>query len=301
MSAVIKFVRISRPWSLLGAALLYALGTGVARFLGIQLDLTAYLIGQAWVTLMQLSTIYLNEYFDTSPILENPTNPPINGNDGEVKPAKLPRMVPLVAALTTLTITASLTVFLVRSPSFNPTTLVVMIIIFLGAFFYSTPPVRLANTGYGEVTTAILISNLVPAFAFLMQTGELHRLLAMATFPLTLLHLAMLLAVELPAYGSDLKYGKNTLMVRSGWETGMRIHNLSLLFAYLILGLAIGFGLPYSIGLPGFLVFPLAIFQVWYMNRIAGGIKPNWNLLLFMAATIYGLTAYLITFALWTR
>jgi 1,4-dihydroxy-2-naphthoate polyprenyltransferase len=301
MSAVISFVRISRPWHLLGAALLYALGVGVARYLGIPIDWTIYLIGQIWITLIQLSTYYLDEYFAPTVSVLQTGFSKFSGENGSESKGTLTRTVPFVAALTTLTITASLTVFVFRLPAFNSTILIVSGIIFLGAFFYSTPPLRLANSGYGEIIMAVLISNLVPAFAFLLQTGELHRLLAMTTFPLTLLHLPMFLAFGLPNYGTDLKYERNTLMVRTGWETGMRIHNLSLLVAYLILGLAIGFGLPISIGLPGFLTFPLAIFQVWYMNRIASGIKPNWTLLLFIAATIYGLTAYLITFALWTR
>jgi 1,4-dihydroxy-2-naphthoate octaprenyltransferase len=159
----------------------------------------------------------------------------------------------------------------------------------------------LANTGYGELTTAILVSNLVPALSFLLQTGELHRLLAMVTFPLTFLHLSMMLAFELPDYGTDLKFEKRTLMVRAGWEMGMRLHNGFLRVAYLILALALLLGLPMAIGGPGLLTLPLALFQIWYMGRIASGIKPNWTLLLFTATAIYGITSYLIAFALWTR
>ena len=69
----------------------------------------------------------------------------------------------------------------------------------------------------------------------------------------------------------------------------------------MLMGLALAFNLPISIGLPAFLTFPLALFQIWYMNRIAGGIKPNWTLLMFVATAIFGLSAYLTTFALWTH
>ena len=39
------FVQLSRPLFLLGAALLYALGAGIARYLGAELDWGAYLLG----------------------------------------------------------------------------------------------------------------------------------------------------------------------------------------------------------------------------------------------------------------
>jgi 1,4-dihydroxy-2-naphthoate octaprenyltransferase len=176
-----------------------------------------------------------------------------------------------------------------------------MLFIFLGAFFYAVPPVRLEATGYGELTTSILVANLVPAFSLLLQTGEFHRLLAMATFPLTALHLAMLLAFELPDYGNDMKHGKRTLMVRLGWQLGMRLHNILILFSFLLLGIAIARGLPLGIALPAFLVLPLGLLQIWNMNRIFAGAKPHWNSLTLAAMIIFGLTSYMLTYSFWTR
>jgi 1,4-dihydroxy-2-naphthoate octaprenyltransferase len=295
------FVQLSRPYFILGAALVYALGLGIARYLGLVINWQTALLGQAWVTMMQLSTHYLNEYFDSPADQQSPNRTPFSGGSGATGAGKLSRNVPLWAGLTTLTVTASLTVLLIRDTQGNPAILLILILIFLGAFFYSTPPLRLASSGYGELTTAILVSNLVPALAFLLQSGELHRLVAMTTFPLTFLHISMMLALHLPDYGADLNAGKRTLMVRVGWENGMRLHNTFILVAYLVAGIALLFGLPGGIGLPVFLTLPLGLFQIWYMGRIADGIRPNWSALTFTAVALYGLTAYLITFALWTR
>lgn len=292
---------MSRPLYLLGAALVYALGAGIANYLGILIDWQAYLIGQVWVTMIQLSTYYLDAYFAPERVVSKSIINRQEEEDGVTIEVELPRNIPLIAALTTLTIAASMTVLMIRLPYFTPAVLLVMVFIFLGSFFYSTPPVRLTDNGYGDIVTAILIANLVPALAYLLQTGDLHRLLALTTFPLTFLLLALLLVFQLPTYGRDLKYERMTLMVRAGWEYGMRLHNISLLVAYMLMGLALAFNLPISIGLPAFLTFPLALFQIWYMNRIAGGIKPNWTLLMFVATAIFGLSAYLTTFALWTH
>ena len=301
MQSIKPLLRLIRPHFLIGAMLLYALGVGVARFLGASINWEIYLLGQGWVTLVQLSTHLLNEYFDAPADAQNPNRTPFSGGSGALGPGKLRREVALWAAVTCLTVAASLTVLLLRLTRPEGGVLLVMGLIFAGAFFYSIPPVRLVSSGYGELTTSIIVANLVPALAFLLQYSELHRLLAMATFPLTALHLAMMLVFELPDYAVDIKYEKQTLLVRMGWERGMLMHNLLILMAYLILGLAVFLGLPLAIALPAFLSLPLGLFQIWMMNRIADGAKPNWQALTFTAAALLGVTTYLLLFTFWTR
>lgn len=295
------FLRLGRPLFLIGAALVYALGVGIARYLGTPIDWGLYLLGQAWVWLLQLSTHFLNEYYDAEADAANPNRTPFSGGSGAVGPGGLPRQVALISALTCLTLVASLTVLLIRFADPSPALGLVMALGFLGAMFYSVPPVRLASSGYGELTTSILVANLVPAFSYLLQTGELHRLLAMSTFPLTALHLAMMLAFELPDYATDLKHQKRTLMVRVGWQLGMQLHNLLILVAYLLFGLALLFGLPDFVALPALLGLPFGLLQIWQMRRIAEGFKPNWTALTLLPVAIFAFTSYLVTFAYWTH
>jgi 1,4-dihydroxy-2-naphthoate octaprenyltransferase len=297
----ILFIRLSRPVFLIGAILIYALGVGIARYLGYTIDWSLYFLGQAWVTSLQLATHYLNEYFDSPADARNSNRTFFSGGSGVLGEDGLPREVALWGAVVSLTIATSFTALLMRAAGFNPSLLIVMGLIFLGAFFYSVPPVRLVSSGYGELTTSIVVAVLVPALAFLLQVGELHRLVAMTTTPLVLLHLAMMLAFELPDYALDLKFDKLTLMVRLGWERGMTLHNLLILSAFVLLAVALIFGLPIAVALPAFLILPLGLFQIWYMTRIAAGAKPNWNILGLMAVLLFGLTAYMLAFAFWTR
>ena len=295
------YLRLIRPHFLLGAILLYALGVGIAKYLGVTINWGLYILGQAWVTMMQLSTHMLNEYFDAPADADNPNRTPFSGGSGILGPGKLPRATALWLAYTCLAIVASLSVLLIRAVGAGWPIFWVMTLIFLGAFFYSVPPVHLAASGYGELTTSLIVSNLVPAFAFLLQKGELHRLLAMSTFPLTALHLAMMLTIELPDYATDVKHEKRTLLVRLGWQRGMTMHNMLILFAYVLFGVALVFRLPLSIALPVFFTLPLGLFQIWMMYRISEGAKPNWIALTMTAVALFGLTAYLLTFAFWTK
>jgi 1,4-dihydroxy-2-naphthoate octaprenyltransferase len=295
------FIKLSRPLFLLGGALVYALGVGIARYLGAPIDWGLYFLGQAYVTTMQLSAQLLNEYFDSPADQENSNRTPFSGGSGAVGEGKLSQEFVMWAALTSLTILASLTVVMLNVISISPLLVTIVGLAFVGSFFYSAPPIRLSNSGYGELTTSILVANLVPIFAFVLQTGELHRLLVMSTFPLTALHLAMMIVFEFPDYLNDIKFDKYTLLVRVGWERGMVLHNLLILAAFFLLGLAAMFGLPLAIVLPAFIALPVGLLQIWQMRRIGGGGKPNWTTMTFTAVVLFGSVTYLLAFTFWTR
>ena len=301
MESLRFFVRLARPLFLLGGALLYALGVGIARYLGVPIDWGVYWLGQAWVTTLQLSTHFLNEYYNAPADQDNPNRTPFSGGSGALGPGKLPRRTALMAGMACLAIVASLTVLILAQIQPPPVAYFIMVLAFLGAFFYSTPPVNLEGSGYGELTTSILVAYLVPAYSFILQAGELHRLVAMASFPLTVLHLAMLIAFEFPDYANDLKHNKRTLLVRLGWQAGMVMHNILILTAFGLLALALTFGLPWFAALPAFLPLPLGLLQIWQMRRIASGIKPNWTAVTLNGLVLFGSMAYLLAFSFWTR
>ena len=300
---LILFLRLSRPLFLLGGALSYFLGVGIARYLGHPLDWGVVVLGQLWVSSMQLSTHYLNEYFDRKGDAGNPNRTPFTGGSGVLGrgEGQLRPRVALLAASITLTSVAVATFGLLRLGALNSLVITIIVLGFLGAFFYSVPPLRLSSSGYGELTTAIIIANLVPALGFALQTGNLHRLLAMSTFPLTALSLASMLSLEFPDYASDIKAGKRTLFVRLDWRNSIRVHHLLILSAYLLLGVAFRLGLPAAIAFPPFFTLPLAFLQIWYMNRIADGLKPNWTALTLNGLAITAACAYLMAFVFWTR
>ena len=295
------FIRLSRPLFLLEGVLVYALGVGIADYLGMPIDWGLYILGQAFVTTLQLSAQYLNEYFDTPADIENPNRTPFSGRSGAVGPGKLSRNTVLLAAVTMLTILASLTVILIDQAPISPLLVIILVLAFAGAFFYSMPPIQLVRTGYGELTTSVLVSFLVPAFAFLLQTGDLHRLLMISTLPLTALHLAMMLVFEFPDYATDIKFEKKTLLVRIGWERGMMLNNLLILSAFLMLGVAAVLRVPSGIVLPSFLLLPFGLFQIWQLRNIAAGGKPNWTMVGLTGVVLFSGVAYMLTFAFWVR
>jgi 1,4-dihydroxy-2-naphthoate octaprenyltransferase len=299
-SSLSDFINLSQPQALLVGALFYALGGGIVNYLGQSINWTTYWLGQACVTMLQLSSFYLKAVYDL-PIGENrPRSKPIQADKDGRDPIRS-RSALLLLSTTTLTIGAVITVLLFANGSLNTTSLLMIGLAFLVSFFYAVPPFRLVYSGYGELALSFLMANIIPALAFLLQVGNLHRLLAMITFPITALYLAMLLALSLEGYASDEKYSRKTSMVRLGWQRGMNLHNLLILFGFLLFGLAAILGLPWPLTWPGLLGLPLGLFQIWQMSSIATGAKPRWRLLSLNAVATVVLTAYLVTFTLWTH
>jgi 1,4-dihydroxy-2-naphthoate octaprenyltransferase len=287
------FLKTVRPLFLLSVILLYLLGVGMARYNGANLNWDLVLLGQLWLLALQLGGLFLHAYFN----IPSESTP---GEDGEDLPARFSRPARLLVAYAFLAAAASLSVLLIRVVD-TPSVFLLMSVMACGVLCYPVPPFRLEYSGYGELVLSLLIANLTPALGYLLQGGDSLRLLAMVTFPLTALHLAMLLVFSLSTYAGDIKYARRTLMIRMGWQNGMLVHNILILGAYLLLMLAITFGLPWKIGVKALLTLPIGVLQIWTVNRIAAGAKPHWKSLTVMAVALFGITAYLLAFSFWIR
>jgi 1,4-dihydroxy-2-naphthoate octaprenyltransferase len=303
MKYIRLFIQLSRPLFILSAVLLYCLGISISHYLTGQIDWSALLFGLLWVLLVLMGTQFLNEYFDPALISDNPVrkHTPFSGISGAIGSNKLPRPVAFWAGLTCYAMTASITVVILQKSSLNQPVIFLMGVILLGELFSALPPVRLISSGYGEMVVSIINVGLIPAIAFLMQGHDIHRLLAMVVFPLTTLYLSMLLALEFPDYASDIKQVKRSMLIRIGWQRGMLLHNGLILISFVMVAISFVLGLPLNVAWPIVLVIPVGLYQVWMMVRIADGAKPNWNLLILVSLSTFGLAAYILTFAFWTH
>ncbi len=282
--------QMSFPWLLLDALMGYLLGVGMLRYLGEPVSGDRFALGVLWVLGVQLAAHWLYAYFAL----------PRRGRDLPLA-ERLLNDAPLWAAMALLTLVAVFTVALLAAGALSGGVALLMSAILLGALVSALPPFRLGDTLYRSLIPSIVLAGLVPALGFLLQGVPPHRLLTMTTFPLTLLHYAAMLTFEFPAYAEDLRQERPRLLVRLGWQRGMRWIALLILAAYLVLAFALLAGLPQSVALPVFLVFPLGLFVIAYLHRIAEGAKPHWRVLTSLAALTYGLTLYLLALGFWTR
>ena len=207
----------------------------------------------------------------------------------------------LYISITGLSALAVIAFLLFKDGHLTAPALLILALSLLVIVIYSVPPLRFVDKGYGEVLLAIHLGFLVPSISFLIQDGAYHRLLNITIVPLTLLSLSTILALDFPSYAEDLKYARQTLLVRIGWERAVPLHQGLVIGAYLLFASAPLLG--YSLGLlwPVFLTIPFAILQIYWLRNIAMGAKPLWSLLSANAIAIFGLTAYFLTLTFWLR
>lgn len=295
MSPVAAWLRLARPHVLLGGALLYGLGVAIAHYLLRPIDPARFWLGLGLVAALQLAGGLLHEHHASSP---GPTRRGRTGFDvGDTTPRRdgLPGQAPFHGAAVCLALAASLATVGLTRQMIPPVGWILLLLGLLVAVFYSQPPLRLVHSGYGEISASVGMAGVVPAFAFSLQTGELHGLLFTASLPLVSLHFAMLLVLSLSDYAADRERGRRTLLVRLGWPSGLRLHDAAVGFAVLALVWGAVSGMPWRVALGVAIVLPLAAAQTVQLNRLRAGRPPAWGALTAGAVGLFGLSAYLLT------
>ncbi|MGD0877168.1 MAG: UbiA family prenyltransferase [Anaerolineales bacterium] len=271
----------------------YSLGAGISRYLGHPVHAAAFGLGLLSVVAIEVAAFWLLEYFRLALT-------PLAKEESPRQREEL-RISLFQSAMALLTVAGAsiVTLLLARLLPVPAGALMVLIVVFFIA--YSVPPMRLAETGYGELAFAIALGTLFPALAFLLQYGEFHRLLTFATFPLTLLALTYLLVNDFPSFATDLKYERHTLLTRLTWQHAIPIHHVLILVSFLFLATAPFLGFPWGLVWPVFLVLPFAALQIFWLQRIALGGPTVWRFLTGLSIATFGLTAYLLGFTFWIR
>jgi 1,4-dihydroxy-2-naphthoate octaprenyltransferase len=288
-----RLIRTARPLQLILAALTFSLGAGISHYLGQTINILVFGVGLLAILSIQAATAWLAEQFrlPVTPLLEGET-----AVDRENF-----RVTLLQSSYAALTLVGAIVVSLLVTARLNPPSAALIGVIILFMVAYALPPLHLAENGFGELIMAVYIGTLSPALAFLLENGEVHRLLTFATFPLTLLALAYFLVIAFPSYGTDMKLGRQSLLTRLTWQRAIPIHHLLLLGAYLFFASAPFFGFPWGLVWPALVVLPFAIIQIIWLQRISMGGPTLWTFITTLSLATFGLTAYLLAFTFWTR
>lgn len=215
VAMVWAFVRLSRPHFLLGGALMFAVGVRSAG----GTTVGTYLLGQALVTSIQLTAHYANEYADRHADLLVTNRTLFSGGSGVLASGLLSPRVALVAG----SVTSVVAIYLAIATALISLPAGLLAVAALAvSWAYSTPPLRLLDTGWGELATSLVVVGLVPTVGALIASGSIGSTLLWIVAALLPVHVAMMLAFELPDVDTDRAAGKRVLAVRWGSATTRR-------------------------------------------------------------------------------
>jgi 1,4-dihydroxy-2-naphthoate polyprenyltransferase len=287
-----NLLRLSRPLYLLFAALTYFLGTSIANYLGKPFRTDSFWFGLLAVLLAQASMSLLAEVF-------RPANEAIVEGQSQ-RDRTLLRNNALYVSIAALTVNAFIAFILYNNHHFSVVTFFFLLLSLILVLAYAIPPFRFVNRGFGELVLAVHIAYVIPSIGYILQSNETHRFL-LISIPLTFLAFAYFIVMNFPAFASDSKYDRNTLLTRLGWERVVPLHHLFVLLAYLLFLMAPTFGLSLALLWPAFLTLPFALFQILQLRNLSLGAPTNWTLLTVTALSVFGLTAYFLILTFWLR
>ena len=293
-SSVLAFVRLGRPQFLIGGFLLHGLGAAVAVAGGAPFFLRGFVLGQAAVTCIQLMTHYANDFFDVAADQANATPTRWSGGSRVLATAALSPVVAWHAARVLLLLAVVLIgVVAKRGGAGGGWAAVALTGALALAWAYSAPPLRLHSRGLGELTTAVVVTGLVPVVGFVVQAGGLHGAAPLwcAIAPLFGLQFCMLLAVEFPDAVGDAATGKRTLVVRLGGRGAAALYRACLVAIYGALPALSLLAMPPLAALAASLMFPIAAWQFHRLGVGAWGEARAWESLAFRAVALVTGTA----------
>lgn len=286
---LLLWLRLTRPFFLLGGFLLFALGAFVAHYEHYEWRWEVLGTGLLFVLSIQAFGHFLSAYWET-------TRP--NGAEAEPKP-QLSRETIFASAAGMLALGSTAAIWLIVQNQVGPGALILIGLIGLCSYFYSSPPLTLVSSGYGELIAAVQMAGLVPALGHYLLAGEASSLVVLSTAPLVFLYWAMLLALEFPDFLQDEAQGRKNLLVRLGRKRGITVHNSLVVLALLFAAGATFTGLPVRVALSAIIVAPLIALQVFNFRRLQRGEPVPLDRLTLLASIIVSLTAYLIAFSFW--
>ena len=266
-SRVLAFVKLGRPKFLGGAFLMYGLGASMAAYAGAAIDWRRYAWGQLAVTATQLMTHYANDYFDLVADRANATPTRWSGGSRVLVDGTLPPAAALVAAVVLALVALAVDVHLAMGPFPRAVGPAALLMVALSGE-YSAPPLRLCARGLGELTTALVVTFLVPWLGFVLQLDATRPFLPFALIAPCAFQFAMLVAIEFPDAAGDAATGKRTLVVRLGGAWAARLYVAVISAAYLTLPLWVSRGLSPRLAIATACTSPLA---AWQVIRVAGG------------------------------
>ena len=157
------------------------------------------------------------------------------------------------------------------------------------------------NMPYRWMTDGIIISPVLLFWGASLAKLDSTPVLFFLNLPLLFFYLASQTSLQFETYGEDLKKGQQALLVSIGWERGMTLHHILVALGYLGLGFYLYMSGAWAIAWPVLLMMSVSLLEVWQLQRIAGGMRPNWGLLKATAITQYLGIVYILLFAFLTH
>jgi len=213
--ANINIFKVIRLHIVAGGFVAFLLGVLLAMLTGSIVNPTCIVLGYLVVFFGDLSTHYSNDYFDATMNAGGEEHKTFGGSNVLLRHPELGRLSRFIAVILAIlsNAIAALCVLLYGVPR---EVLIITTCANLLGWFYSAPPVRLSSRGLGEIAIAGGTGLIIPSCGYLVTMGHFDSLLFFLAIPFIMYGFILSLSLEIPDMETDLRTGKNNLVVRKG-------------------------------------------------------------------------------------
>src|SRR5262245_54775882 len=269
----------------------YGIGAAGAVQATGKFDAAAFWLGLVCLFLLEVITVFTNDYYDLESDRRNRNFGPFTGGsrvlvDGRISAARMRFGIGLAGM-------AFVAAFLALAAIVPTSGLVALGLIAILAVGYTTPPLKLCWRGLGELDVALTHSTVIILCGFLFQGGAWNASFpGLVSVPLFLAVLPAIILSGIPDYPADHAAGKRSLAVVMGPRGAIRIAQATIVLAAFMALFWQYRGVAQSVyaGIAVFVV-PHAALLVWLLERYLGNGRPP--------ARIDGLMALSLLYIVW--
>ena len=157
---------------------------------------------------------------------------------------------------------------------------------------------KMAFQTYSVIIEGLIVSPLMLLFGSGLQDLNPrggHLFLTLAFF---FLYIATRTSLLFEDYGKEQKTPDRSLLDLIGWESGIRLQNISLVAAYLIFFYYFFRNGSLGMNAPVLFTAIFGVFSMYLLNRMARGMKPHWQIIKATAFLHFFAVCYLLVFPL---
>lgn len=289
-----KLLTALKPFQLFSLMTTYALGAGLVQYVQEMRNWLVLFQGLFFLILTSISLEFLV-------LLMHVNNPEGEFKDHSIKEQKKLRLSSALTSATLITIAIIIFVdWMVKGILWQGLGFLMMLM-GLTAFFYVVSKTNKKLRPLQILFETVIYVIIPPAFAYFLQSDEIHRLLTMVVFSLIPAYIAFRLLSRLIEYDRHPKSSDHTLIRNLGWEQVMFLHNAMILLSFLLFALNAVLGFPWFLLWPVFLALPIGLLEIWLIEGVRRGGKPLWRVMQVSTGCVYLIPIYLIGLAFWIR
>ena len=161
-------------------------------------------------------------------------------------------------------------------------------------------PVTIVGKVFARKYDIILEALIVSPLYFLFGVGLQHENPGSQDFlmavPLFFCYTATSIAYKVTGFEKESSISETGMIEQLGWENAFKLHNLSILLTYLPLFYYLILTKTFPVYWPVLISSVIALFELFLLNRISLGMRPNWNIIRMTALLHYFTIIYILIF-----